>query len=392
MRMLNPQLETPAAYFLIVFSTLFLFVMGIMGVFKPVEFGFEFHVFYNAGSFFLQGVDPWDALKDTTPFSYPPHVLPLLGLYSILPFSVSLWIHTITALVSIAAICYLANYWFLHIKSYRSISLSQGFCLAIIIGNPFMVHNLFMGQLTLPLATALLFSWHFLQRKSYLLSGLCLTFATIKPQLSILFIFWLCLTGNFRVVLIGGGFSFLLLIPGFLQYGVLELFTSWIDSIVSYSGNWANKTGSLTVVSLENLLGSLGVPGASALLKLLAFVLIGVLFKFREKITPLDLMNTIVAISILLIYGHDYDFAATILLWSYLTYLTWQQGSWKGFIAIMGLMFIFFFPQRLIRDLDMPLILHARSLVLVACVIMLYVWKQKYPSALVPSSSPSSIA
>ncbi|MFL0803367.1 MAG: DUF2029 domain-containing protein [Agarilytica sp.] len=378
MQFFSKRAEAVLAVLGVLGALVFLTLFGILGLFRSGSLGFDFVVFHDAGVLFLKGVNPWLASIDSgAPFSYPPHLGGFVALYGLLSFKAGLALHTILNLVSIFSIAYLANRWFIGIRSLTEMSLVQGVCLAFIVGNPFVAHSVYEGQWSLPAAAALFWSWHFLHNERWVLSGLFLGLATIKPQVSLLYIVWLLLTLNFRVLFIGGLLALLMLVPTVLRFGLIDMIDAWFASMRYYATQWANIPGSPHVVGLEGVFVSLGLNGSGGALKTVSAIAIVLLYLIRTSLSPLLLVHLFLVIALTFIYGHDTDFVILSVLWSYLFWLAANRNSYVSLGVAVGLLLFMFFPQRFIRAFDVPILFHTRTFILLGCCWCAYVWERQ---------------
>ncbi len=383
MQFFSKRTEAVLAVLGVIGALIFLSLFGILGLFRSGSLGFDFVVFHDAGVLFLEGVNPWSASIDTgAPFSYPPHLGSFVALYGLLSFKAGLTIHTLLNLVSIFSIAYLANRWFIGIRSFREMSLVQGVCLAFIIGNPFVAHSVYEGQWSLPAAAALFWSWHFLHNKCWVLSGIFLGLATIKPQVSLLYIVWLLLTLNIRVLFLGGMVALLLLVPTVIRFGLVDMIEAWFESMRYYATQWANIPGSPHVVGLEGFFVALGGNGFGSALKALSAAALVALYFFRTNLSSLLIVNLFLVIALTFIYGHDTDFVILSVLWSYFLWLAANRNTYASLGIALGLMFLMFFPQRFIRAFDISLLFHTRTFILLGCCWFVYKWESEKKNAI----------
>jgi hypothetical protein len=355
-----------------------LYAVGIQGVMKAAPLGDDFLVFYRAGGLFHQGVDPWLTLMNSPqPYSYPPHSLSIVAAYNLLPQSLALGLHIVISLISIAIVCFCANIWFLHIERFPSMNIAQALALALIIGNPYMATSLYQGQMTLPIMAALFLSWHFLQSDRWVIAGLLLGIATLKPQLSILYIVWLILSLNFRVLMVGGLFAALLIVPGAVMFGITAPFESWLTSLHGYSRIAINAPGSDFVVGIASLLAAHGFQPNRVVLVGSCLACVGILYAYRRCFDPMVTLHGLLVISFTFLYAHDYDYVAVILLWSFGLLIAMTGGSLTRLSLYGGMALVFFIPQRLLRDFDIPLVVHSRTLILVAFCLLVMAWSNE---------------
>lgn len=381
MMIASEKMDAKLAVLSVAAVIVFLYLFGIQGLMRSASMGFDFEVFHRAASVFLQGHSPWLALaNDGSPFAYPPHTLSLLTFYGLLPYTTALALHTAINILSIAVMAFLANRWFLHIVSLNNMSIAQGLGLAVIIGNPFMAHSVFEGQLTLPAAAALMLSWHFLGTRRPLWAGIFLALASIKPQLSFFYLLWLLVTFQLRVVLTGGILIGLLLLPVLVVIGPVDTFAHWLVAVASYAAEPVNQPGSPHVVGLESLwvasgLGSFGWLGA-----MLGVIGFGWLVLYRSLMSRELTVQLFVMLALTFIYGHDTAYAAIMILWSLMLYLALASNSHRRVLIAIGLTLAFFFPQRFLREIDYPLLHHTRTLLLPLAGYLAYRWQPKIKS------------
>ncbi len=379
----STRLDYRISLLIIVAAFLFLYFFGIQGFMKAAPFGDDFAVFYRAGTHFLQAEDPWLRLIDSgTPYSYPPHSLSLVGLYNLLPFDIALAAHTALNIFSILVLAYCANQWFLKISHYRDITAAQLLPLALLIGNPYMATSIHQGQLALPAAAAVFLSWNFLKRGHWILAGVFLGLATIKPQLSALYVLWLLFTFNIKTLLVGATLALLMIVPGALTFGFIEVFVSWITSMGGYSKVAINAPGAPYVVGLESLFAAYGVDGTGIVFKPLALMALIFLFRNRQYFDDVQILQLFFVIAFTFVYGHDYDYAAVIAIFSYCLYLTLSRPTVPKLVGVFFLMLFFFVPQRILRGIDVPLLHHTRTFLLPLCCYLVFLWS---PSERKPS-------
>ncbi len=360
------------------FSVLFVLAFGVFGFLRGGELGFDFVVFHRAGTEFLQGLNPWQAaIGSGAPFSYPPHIGSLVAVYGLLPYTLALTIHTALNCGSILLITYFANRWFVGVRNWRQISLVQGFCLAIVLGNPFNAHSVYEGQWTL-IATALIFlAWHMLQNNKQVLAGVCLGVATIKPQVALLLVAFLLCRGYFRVLLIGAALALLLMVPTLMSFGLTETFSAWFASMKDYALWPVNQPGSVHVVGMEGVCVSLGLIGTGTFWKCVALVSAVVLAYYRNEMSPILQINFLLASMLTFFYGHDTDFVSMSLLWSYFALLAFRTMSYINMAVAATLLLVIVFPQRFIRVFEIDVLYHTRTFAIAALWVLAYVWEQK---------------
>lgn len=357
-------------------SLLALYVVGIQGLFKAAPLGDDFRVFYRAGSLFAEGRDPWLSMMDTSqPFSYPPHAVSVLSAYTVFPEHIALGLHIVVSLLSIAVLCYCANRWFLHIGDFRHITLPQSMALGLIIGNPYTATSLYQGQMTLAVTAALSLSFLLLQEKKRVAAGILLAIATLKPQLAIFYILWLLLSLELGVLLVGGVVAALCIIPASIILGPLTPMTSWLASLHGYADVAINMPGSPYVAGFESLLAAHGLYAGALPFAALGAIVVITAFLLCRWMEPFMALQLLLVTACSFLFVHDYDYVAVILVWSCALYLAFREVNWGRIATFVVLAVPFFMPQRLIRDIELPAIVHARTLILVVIFAVFVLWR-----------------
>lgn len=347
----------------------FLLAFGVLGLFRSAPFGLDFSVFHKAAVIFINGGNPWqDMAAAGDAFAYPPHTTSLLAVYGFMPRTIALALHTILNIVSIVVMASLLNRWFFHIREFSRINLAQGAGLALFIGNPFMAHIIFEGQIALPAAAAVFLSWHFWKLEKIFPAGIFLGLATIKPQVVIFYIVWLMFALQWRVLAVGVATATVLLLPAFFAFGPVDAFLFWFESFEFYNSVAANIPGSIHVVGFESLFAGMGVEGSGILFKPLGFVVLFMLYRWRHHIDDALLVQLFMALAFTFLFGHDTGYAVIVGIFSMLITLVMQRGFSWHLIPMMLVVLVFFFPQRFLREIPIPLLHHTRTLIVpIAC-------------------------
>lgn len=373
--LLKQKLDYRISVPLLSLSLLFLYLVGVEGLMKSDPFGDDFSVFYRAGTALLDGQDPWFALIDSgTPFSYPPHTLFFVALYGLLDFELALAIHTVVNFASVIAIAFFVNHFLFGVKSVHDFSLATLLPTMLLIGNPYMATTIHQGQLTLPAVACVLLSWLYMLNGRQFISAGFLCAATIKPPLALLYVLWLLLDRRLFIVLLGGLLSVVLMVHGALVLGPVEIFASWLESMSGYSEVAINAPGSAYVVGLESLFVAHGVEHSAYVLRAAVLPALILLYWQRHRFDDIQTMSLLFTIGFTFLFAHDYDYVAVVMVFSYCLYLTLIKPSMFRCLITFTIIFWFFMPQRLLRDVDIPVIIHARSLLLLLCCYLVYCW------------------
>jgi hypothetical protein len=206
-----------------------LVVVGVFSVGQNGSYGYDFTIFHMAGKMLWGGLNYWEELSVRPgPYAYPPQASALIAFYALFSPSVALTIHTVINFACVAVVVYVVNQWFIKYDYSAQLSVSQGLCIAILIGNPLSAVTMHMGQLNFILLAAIVLFWHSYQSRKIVFAGLLLGVCTIKPQMSIALIVWLLLEKEFIILSIGAGFACVLMVPTFVYVGIVESFLSWI--------------------------------------------------------------------------------------------------------------------------------------------------------------------
>lgn len=241
-----------------------------------------------------------------------------------------------------------------------------------------MAHSVFEGQIVLPAAAAVMLSWHFLKKERWLVSGVFLGLATIKPQVSILYIVWLLLNMNTRVLATGGSTAVIMLIPAFISFGPVEAFTNWITSLSGYKIVPANIPGSVHVVGLESFFAALNIANDIGwLIKPFSLIATVLIYVYRSKFSHILVVHMFLVFALTFIYGHDTDYSSIILMWSFMSFLTLQYGKVHHYIMALFLLLGFFFPQRILREYDIPALHHTRTFLIPLCCYFVFVLQKQ---------------
>lgn len=360
---------------LLFFAVVFLICFGLLGLFRGSEFGSDFHVFHDAGRHLLAGIDPWIASLKLYAFSYPPHSTSFIAFYGLMPLTVSKVVHAGVNIVSLMSMVYLANQWFIRAGSLKEMTLIQAGAIALMIANPFTVLSIYLGQMALPCMAAVMWSWRFQQQGKFIVAGVLLGIATLKPQVSMFYVMWLLLSREFRVVFIGGALSLGLMLPGIFMLDFKTLFESWFYSMDVYFTYSYNKPGSPFVVGLESFFAAMGKEGVST--KFLAFICLALAYFYRQRLNSSLIVMLFPALSLTFVYGHDADFVTVIVLMAYVAVLAARRHSYPALILVVFLFLVLFFPQRLLRGVDIPALHHLRTFVIPAMFGLAYWMLQK---------------
>jgi hypothetical protein len=210
----------------------------------------------------------------------------------------------------------------------------------------------------------LLLAWHFEKRGRWVLAGVLLGLATLKPHLSLPVLVWFLFTGSWRMV----GVS-MATVAGLMLFAVVQVgfdaVAQWFSIPAAYERQF---TGSLSYnTNLRSLLTGLGVVLPNAFTPLmLALVLVGVVVLTRvhrrQAIAAADVQAVLLASSLFLVQGRDYDMAVLAPL---VPMLFWhgrdkRWARWAGLAALLLLCM----PHRGLFQAGIPVLPYYRIVIL----------------------------
>ena len=359
---------------------------GIFGVGREGSGGFDMAFLYAAGRTWLNGLNAYVLTQrqasvgsfpfDIYAFAYPPPVFPLtiaLGYFSFATAKLLMLGLNILSAVGLSVYCVRmaergpapgAVSRAPEVDAYRWVIP------AIIMGNPFTAHVLWMGQTTLIVAASIAWGCRFAGQGRWLLGGLLLAVSTIKPQFSVFAFLWLAMQRRWPSILTAGALSLAFALGPLLISGPLTAIRSWLDEIKVYQAYPSNTVGFEHSFGLQSMLYHLGIAVPSGVLIALAFAT--AIFLVRAKILEDDILPLLLGVALLLSVAHDYDLilAAPLVpaLWRHLR----DRGRRTAVIAL-AIMCVMFIPQRLLKPLDSSALLQFRVLVLLGLIIWLFV-------------------
>ena len=357
--------------------------------------GFDFAYLYAAGTSWLHHANPYviETLKayNTTPvqlpsgFVYPPQSSVFSMALALLSFDVAA---QLVGVLSIAALIFLA--WYVQVMAAVPFSTQSSpeypgnwLLAALVMFSPFAASVIWMGQTSIFLTVALICGWACAEKGQNFVGGLLFAVAMIKPQFSLLPFLWLCMNGSLGFY---AGFTL-----AFTLMGVGAWFTdsplvtahTWLDSIHYYRSIEFNVPGNEHVTAMQSVLVAAGLTSTPDLM-LVAVVLAGGLWIFRHRFYRDAWLILLLLIGFVFIPAHDYDFVALVPVFAIL----WRYG--KSHIYSISSLIIFaatmYVPQRLVRTLGSPALVHWRDVIVLACLIYLvYLCRQEAPQSKVTS-------
>ena len=369
----------PGAILLLGIAALVLF--GYAGVGRGGStFAFDSTYFFVSGEMWEQKISPYDpavfkswmssiARIEAVSFAYPPNAAPLSLALSIGSVSLS---HILIGLINLAAITGLLA--FVHsairldpaVLGSPNVRTAEICTWAVVIGNPFTAHVVWMGQTTLLSAVFLLGSWLLAQRRLDVMAGLFLGISALKPQLALLVGVWFLLDRRWQLLAVSAMTVLAMSAWPLWTNGIDGSWLAWIRSLIDYQGGAYNTLEFKHVFGLRSLLFAQGIAIPSTLPLALAGTLL--LYLGRRYYQAVWLIGPILILSILLVYAHDYDLAPLAIVTFPL--LVAARGKPLALGAIILLAFIIYFPQRIWERVDMAALARSREVALLLLLIL----------------------
>jgi hypothetical protein len=231
---------------------------------------------------------------------------------------------------------------------------------AFIMGSPLTTNVVWLGQTTLIVFAATMAAWFFNRQGRWVLAGVCLGLATVKPQVCLLVFVWLLLERQWKPLLVSvGAAAVLALYPMLVQGGPFGVAQAWLDRLQSHKAFEANMPGSEHVIGVTSFLNAAGLnaPGLEAV----GVALVVVLWLFRDRIDPEDVFGILMGLMVSFVFVHDCEYVCLVPLVTSL----WVHGRERWATLFWGglLVLLLLFPRRLVRALDVPVLSHWRTLV-----------------------------
>ncbi|MCQ0970164.1 DUF2029 domain-containing protein [Paracoccus sp. TK19116] len=231
---------------------------------------------------------------------------------------------------------------------------------AVVIGNPFTAHVVWLGQTTLISAAFLYAAWLVADRRMDVLAGVLLGLAAFKPQLAFVVGLWFLLDRRWLLLVVAGAATLLMSAWPLVTTGLDGSWLDWPRALSDYQGGTFNLISFKHVFGLRSLLASAGIMVPS----MMPLAILGViaLFWVRHQYEQIWLINAILILSFLLLYAHDYDLAPVAVLTFPLLIASRGRSGLLLLICVMAC--IIFFPQRLWEKLDLSQMARSREIAL----------------------------
>ena len=214
-----------------------------------------------------------------------------------------------------------------------------------------------LGQTSLIALAALVLSWNYYLSKRWVLSGIFLSIASIKPQISLLVLIWFLLERQWKILAITSGILVLSCIPSFVSHSSLVVISDWLKSIQAYTATPLNtEMGGTYMFTVRNLLYLMGVKTFSLIG--VSTLLCGLVWQYKDRLRSGDILPIIMMIALLFCSSHLYDLVMIIPAMAVL----WKYFSVSGVRKIFGLI-SFMIVMAPARVFDTPFFLGSRILV-----------------------------
>jgi hypothetical protein len=352
---------------LLLLGMLALTAFGFLGVGREGSFAFDMPYLYVAGEMWKDHLSPYElddfrlhmaslADVESERYAYPPNSTVLALVLSIGSLDSAKFL---MGALNVTAILFLAFFIYYGARrSERDDAAKHGdstlltnllVASAVVIGNPFAAHVVWMGQTTLISAACLLGSWLLADRRKDLLAGVILGVAAFKPQLAFLVGIWFLLDRRWLLLSSATVTTIVLSSLPIVTAGLDGSWFAWLRSIGEYQSSPHNVVSSEHVFGVRSLLASMGVDSPS--LMPLALIFTFLLYLNRQDYDNVWIVAAVLLISLLFIFSHDYDLApAMIIAYPILKTSADRRSLFAGVVALA---FVIMVPQRLWESVDL---------------------------------------
>jgi len=219
---------------------------------------------------------------------------------------------------------------------------------AVIIGNPFSAHVLWIGNTTLIVAAALMACWWFDLERRPLLAGFFLALASIKPQFALLPGLWMLVERRWMTCMSAAIWVGLFASFHLIRFGFVESIEMWLKGLGSYQWIIDHVDGPRRQMGLEPFLNSLAIPDWIAIPTGAGIAIL--IWKVRHALFRLEILAVLCALSILFLPSHNYDLVVLAPLAATVALQTRGRPHLQA-LAIFAAVLLMI-PQRFILKLD----------------------------------------
>lgn len=374
----RPALERWAPPLALVAGLAWLMVFDVFGVGRRGLWAMDFRVFQAAGRTWLAGESPYnrssldkyfvrEQAEDLPAFASPPSSAPL---YMGLALMTERGAMRLLDILNLAAVGLLG--WTTARMARESLTPGLApasanvlwYFPALFAFSTFAGTTMWFGQVSLITAAALQAAWYLDRKRRPVAGGMCLALAGLKPHIMMLPLLWFVLQRRWRMVLVAGVATALLMAYPLARGGPIEETKAWVAAVQDYRTNEPNRLAYCSVVGLPSLVVAAGGPAID--LTIAAVLLTGILWGFRRRICVDDVPALLIMGTLGLIYGHDLDFVYLApLAVSLGLHLRGRPASSWLVAALLALSFI---PSRFICQFGIPILDQWRTAI---CLVFL---------------------
>jgi len=356
-------------------AILFLLAVGVFGVGRSSELAADSRFYYVAAKCWLNQINPYDlaafngmaesfGMTSLLSYAYPPQSFAFDYLLALFPLQLLPYVMTVITLASLVAILIWCKRNFFIPHNWTPIQ--QAFAMAVIIGNPFTTHAIWIGNISILMLALTLWSWSLIYQNKWLIGGILLGIATTKPQICLLPILWLLLDRQWRALCVGGAVALMAAFVPMLISGPVESYLAWIQSMNNYADEPISSYGFEYIIGIKSFLAAIGFRVNAIPAGIIGLI---ILYFYRKKLSDVEQLSLVMSITLLFVYAHDYDLImlipAFLVLWA-------KSETLSLKLASLALLLSLCVPIRLVRILDVhPAILHWRTLVVLVSVLLL---------------------
>ncbi|MBE9562180.1 MAG: DUF2029 domain-containing protein [Proteobacteria bacterium] len=312
-----------------------------------------------AGQLWSNGLNPYDfesfskvnTVNTNIPFAYPPQSSPLFILLSSFSFVIAKAIMITINLFCVGIISFF-SLRLIKQTGIKDLETSWWFIpIALVMCNPYTFNILWQGQMGLIVTAALIGGWYFAYRNQWIIGGILIAIASMKPNLSILIILWLMLDKQWRLLTVAAMTVLVFSIVPMIVSGPIDVFLDWYNAVKEYQASGFNRLGSSQIPTIQNMLYVAGFQNISTLLTSflpLGIILTTILWWYRSKFFNNDIFGILLGAGLLFGFGHVYDWIALAPLIAIFWIHLHKTENVIEIIAAISLIFIIFFPRRVI--------------------------------------------
>lgn len=328
-------------------------LIGLGDAARMGYFGQDFRPLWRAGMLTWLGENPWLPNPRFDSFiAYPPQTIPLLAVYGIFEWPAARLAQTTVSALCLASLVLLAKRWFeteggrVGMEGRATLPLTLTVLpLALVALDTLASNVLAIGQTSLIVAAASLWALEAARRQRFLLAGLLLAIASVKPQVSMAVALWFLFRGEWRVLIPAMVVGAIMLLPAFVIWGPVTSVTSFIHSLGAYKTLDGAPLGGPDITGIPSVFVALGWPGGEILGVLAGVAAFALLLQYRDRLSPLLISQALIALPLLALYGHAYDLAAIAILWGYLILLGLRVRTPLALALVAGVLLLYHVPS-----------------------------------------------